>query len=701
MWEGLDGSRVLAHMPPADTYNSQGFPEEVIRSAHKNKDAGVFDQSILLVGHGDGGGGPSPAMLESLKRMKDVDGVPKVSFGTPKKFFDELHQKEHLLPRWVGELYFELHRGTYTSQANVKWANRQCEFSLQVTEMCCALAYLSSGKQFKYPKESLDTSWKLVLKNSFHDTLPGSCIGLVYKETDADYKNVLQACLDAKRQACGVLNEVPLCNGVNGEQKTGVENGDSHSPGAQNYVLVFPSTFPLIAVRKSSRIAEVLGGPTLNDEAFNKFSQLKCIDRLRKHKDIKLVAMTEIHEGFGVSGVPNIEEVSKIENIVQVERREVEGKVKFVFRNDLVEAVVSGGGRLLSLVLQGRYGKREVLSTTRKGGSGNQLVLYDDIPMFWCAWDTEVYSFEKKVDIGDAIHSEIVEQGPLRSTVYLRYPATKGGSVIEQYISVCSGSARVDFVTHVNWNESRKILRVLFDTEIRSAVANYQTQFGYVQRPTTWNHSWDVARFEVVGHQFCDLSEHKFGMALMSDCKYGYSVRDNTMRLSLLRASKSPDDDADIGDHTFTYSVLPHWENFPNVDVLSEAHRLNQPTFVPAWVWSDDGKSLSSLLPDLRFRLDNEETATELGVVGVSCFKRAERHDDRFVLRVFEACGGRGSACIRFPDKIRVSQANLCNMLEDVIEDNTGMEVSEHGSLLRLSFTPFQIRTIILELKFI
>lgn len=697
---------MLAHMPPADTYNSQAFPDEVLRSSHKNKDSSVFDQSILLVGHGDGGGGPSPAMLESLSRMQDVDGVPKVKFGTPKLFFDQLREKEALLPRWVGELYFELHRGTYTSQADVKWANRQCEFSLRSAETCCALASLISSKKLDYPAEEFDNCWKLVLKNAFHDTLPGSCIGLVYDETSAEYLYVLGKCASLEEKATDVLAKTSPVTSPKQVEDLMQANGDTHATNAardEGVVMVTASTRPLVtSSEKVLRIIEVHDECAEKRTSRAQFAQTHCVDRTREHDHTALVAVKESVGGYGVYGVPNIQKLTDVGDIAQIVCQELNGSETYLLRNHLVEATVSKGGRVLSLVLKGKDGTREVLAGKNESGDaggGNRLVLYDDIPMFWCAWDTEVYAFEKKVDIGEAVECKVVEEGPLRSTLYLKYPLTKGGSLIEQYISVRSGSSRIDFVTHVDWKESRKILRVVFDTEIRSAFANYHSQFGIVQRPTTFNHSWDVAKFEAVGHQFCDLSEHKFGMALMSDSKYGYSVRDQTMRLSLLRASKSPDDKADMGQHTFTYAVLPHWGGFPNVNVMVEAHDLNEPVVLKHWVWTSCGLSLGATLPDMRFRLENVDSGTELGVIGVSCFKRAERRSDVFILRLFEPFGSRGSARIRVPEGLVVSNAGRCNMLEDVSEANHKLNISETGTEMSLELSPFQIQTVFLEIR--
>lgn len=179
IWEGLDGSEVLAHMPPAETYNAQAFPGEVVRSVIENKDSGVLPHSMMLIGHGDGGGGASPAMVESLARLRDVDGLGKALPSTVAGFFAEAEKVRARLPRVSGELYFELHRGTFTSQAETKRLNRESECLLGIVECLSAFAMLlaSSGDVvFHYPRAELKHAWRLVLTNAFHDTLPGTCI---------------------------------------------------------------------------------------------------------------------------------------------------------------------------------------------------------------------------------------------------------------------------------------------------------------------------------------------------------------------------------------------------------------------------------------------------------------------------------------------------------------------------------------------
>ncbi|KAJ7388842.1 Alpha-mannosidase 2C1 [Desmophyllum pertusum] len=177
-WEGIDGSRCLSHFPPADTYESRANAADVIKTVKQLKDKGKAHASMLLYGHGDGGGGPSEDMLEMLKRMEDVDGCPRVKLSTPQEFFHSLESRDaDTLCTWVGELYLELHQGTYTTQGRIKQGNRQSEFLLHDAELMSTLACILGGKDPEcYPADEFLRIWKLMLLNQFHDILPGSCI---------------------------------------------------------------------------------------------------------------------------------------------------------------------------------------------------------------------------------------------------------------------------------------------------------------------------------------------------------------------------------------------------------------------------------------------------------------------------------------------------------------------------------------------
>jgi alpha-mannosidase len=184
-WEGVDGSRVLAHFPPADTYSSAADVPQLRKSAREYLDHEHSSTALLVFGHGDGGGGPTREMIETLGRARDLQGLPRTRMATSEEFFSSLEAEPGERPVVLGELYFEYHRGTYTSQARTKLLNRRAEDALHDAEV---LSVLAGGD---YPRAELDRLWKLLLLNAFHDILPGSSIGLVYEDAERDLAEVV------------------------------------------------------------------------------------------------------------------------------------------------------------------------------------------------------------------------------------------------------------------------------------------------------------------------------------------------------------------------------------------------------------------------------------------------------------------------------------------------------------------------------
>lgn len=245
MWAGLDGTSVLTHFCPADTYCAQATVEEVVFSVSNNKDKAYSNRSLLLFGNGgmfdylisinyilfplDGGGGPLEPMLDRLERLESIAGLPaKVRHGDPTTFFRELDQTSRDLVTWKGELYFELHRGihyspltrdtgTYTSHAWVKRYNRLCEIALRELELFATLAHVRTSGAYTYPRAEIDRMWKLVLLNQFHDVLPGSSIEIVYDDAWEYYRDVLASSgklLREAMQACVVRESLAGSPGV-------------------------------------------------------------------------------------------------------------------------------------------------------------------------------------------------------------------------------------------------------------------------------------------------------------------------------------------------------------------------------------------------------------------------------------------------------------------------------------------------------
>jgi alpha-mannosidase len=181
VWQGIDGSEVLAHFPPADDYNSMATVADLLKTAHEYKNVEQSGTSMLVFGHGDGGGGPTRVMLETLARARDLQGLPRTRMASPSEFFAALEAETAERPVVVGELYLEYHRGTYTTQGFVKRGNRRCERGLQDAE------FLAVARGGEYPRAELDRLWQLLLLQQFHDILPGSSIRLVYEDAARDF----------------------------------------------------------------------------------------------------------------------------------------------------------------------------------------------------------------------------------------------------------------------------------------------------------------------------------------------------------------------------------------------------------------------------------------------------------------------------------------------------------------------------------
>jgi alpha-mannosidase len=569
-WQGIDGSQVLAHFPPADTYNASAEVAELRRSVREYKDHDRSRRSLLVFGWGDGGGGPTPAMLERLLRVRDLQGVPRTTLTTSDEFFDALEADAGELPTILGELYFEYHRGTYTTQAAAKLGNRMGERALHDAELLLAVAARSGAAE--YPKQRLDELWQLLLVNQFHDILPGSSIGLVYADTARDHAAVLEGAEALAREALAAV--------VEGEGWTPVNTID--------------------AAR-----AEVADHPELGE-----------------------VWVEAPAYGFGsVSPPPDAVTVT-------------EGGERIVLENGTLRAELDRGGRLLSLVH---------LASGREAfaGPGNVLQTYDDRPTNYDAWDVDPFHLETVRDCPPATSFAVTSGGGLRGEVTFEHGVGRA-STVRQAVRLDAGSGRLEFRCQAEWHERHTMLKVLFPVAVRAADATYQMQFGYVERPTHYSTSHDLARYEVPGHRFADLSEHGFGVALLTDCKYGYSTYGGDMRISLLRSPEVPDPQADIGSHGFAYAVMPHAGGWREAGVVAEAARFETPIR-----WARGTAQPRSLfdLADPNLVLDT--------------VKRAE-DSDALVLRMYEAHGARGEARLRLG--LPYTDAIACNLLEDAAE---------------------------------
>jgi alpha-mannosidase len=517
-WEGIDGSRVLTHFPPADSYSSMavGFAlKDILYSQKNHKDYDRSNQSMLLFGHGDGGGGPTKQMIEVLRRIKDLQGVPRTEQRSPLQFFRRLEENITDVPVYQGELYFEWHRGTYTNEANDKRDNRLSEFMLRDAELLGVVA-ATSGK-VKYPAAELGDTWRLLCLQQFHDIIPGSSIREVYEDSARDYAKILSTGAKLKQQALA-----------------GIASGDGVS-------VLNTYAWDRRELVESDAIGTKTPQASYSGKALQIVSAPSC--------------------GIGPLGAAAVVEVP-----VQVKS---EGG-NFILENRHLRAEFKKSGQLTRL-LHKANGDELIDSEA----PGNQFLLFDDNPINCDAWNVDVYHLETRATIPDATSAKVIEEGPLRAALEFNFAFDK--SKLKERVFLGAESKHLEFACEVNWHQRHQLLKVEFPVTVKSQEASYEIQFGHLKRSTNYNTSYDIARFETCGHRWVDLSEPNRGIALFTDSKYGYSAHNGVMRISLLRGSTDPDPESDQGEHAFRFACYPHAGSLIDSEVVRRAVEFNQP----------------------------------------------------------------------------------------------------------------------------
>ncbi|MFD7605746.1 alpha-mannosidase [Streptomyces mirabilis] len=595
-WEGLDGTRIFTHFPPVDTYNVEFSGKEMAHAVRNYQDKGRGTTSLAPFGHGDGGGGPTREMMERARRLASLEGSAKVRVEHPDAFFATAREEIPGDQVWSGELYLELHRATYTSQARTKQGNRRSEHRMREAELWATTAALNAPG-YSYPYEKLDRLWKTVLLHQFHDILPGSSIAWVHREAEAEYARVAKEVEAITSEAVAAL----------GTGETRVFN-----------------TSP---VDRAEVVRTSVGIPMYAEVPANGSALLDA-------------------------GEPP-QPVS------------VDGRV---LDNGLVRVELAEDGTLASV--RDLTADREVLAD-----KGNLLRLHSDLPNYWDAWDIDKHYKNRYTDLLDAESVTVVEDGPLLGALKVERAFGKGSRIV-QTITVRAGSRRIDVETEIDWHEAEKILKAAFPVDIRAPHSSAEIQFGHVQRPTHTNTSWESARFEVYGHRWVHIAEPGYGVAVINDSTYGHdvsrTVREDggtttTVRLSLVRAPRVPDPEADQGKHRFTYALLP---GASIEDAIAEGYALNLPLRV-----ADSAGPAEPVVS-----VDGEG-------VTIEAVKLADDASGDVVVRLYESRGGRGTGTLRtgFP----LAGAQVTDLLERPLTT-----VDTDGNAVAVALRPFEVRTL-------
>jgi len=658
-WEAPDGSRLLTYFPHdyAGGIDAESLATDlsVWAPAIYGPKPTVPVETIQLYGVGDHGGGPTRTMLDNAVRLRDPKAVfPTLQFSTATDFFYDFEKRLPSLniPVWQGELYFQYHRGVFTTQAETKRRIRRGEENLLDAEKFSSLASLYGRP---YPQSAMEYAWKRLLFEHFHDIMPGSGIAVNYLDAARDLDDVHRA---GQEIIDNSLSEIAAHVNTQGDGVPVLIFNSLSWPRTE--ILEVEAQFP----NPTSQIQVV------DAKGKNTPSQVLSIDS-QTHRARFLLQATVPSMGYTTyfvrSGTtPNTEPSPIKATPTSLENEFVSLKI------DLQS------GCMTSLVDKKASTESLAPAETDSGGPrnsicGNLLQTFYDKPKQWDAWNIDA-DFEKKHwDLDKADEVKLIENTPLRAAI--RVKKHFQNSTFTQDITVYAGIPRVDVKMHASWHEKHILLKVAFPLSAHSPKATYEIPYGTVERPTTRNTPAEQAQFEVPALQWADISDSQHGFSLLNNCKYGYDAKGNVLRLSLLRSAEYPDPHADEGDHDFTFSLYPHAGTWREAQTLRRGYELNERLFAMQ-VDKHEGT-----LP-----LERSFVQIQPDNVVISAFKKAEG-DDALVLRFYEWAGKDTNVVLQLPADTRT--ATETNLMEHA-ESN----VSANSSQLTMHTKPYEIKTV-------
>ncbi len=653
-WRGIDGSKVLAHIPAVGLEGTV-TPKDLKKSWESYHEKEKSPHTIQTFGYGDGGGGPTPEQLETVRVVKTIVGLPPSSLSTTSQFFKTTEEQAKEFEIWSDELYLEKHRGTFTTHGWVKRENRQSEGILYATELLAVLGMLLGDRapSRKYPQQQIEQAWKTLLLNQFHDIVPGTSIAESYEDVRKDFATLRATCQTVQSQA---LSGLIAKEKIKKSEKVFRFSVFNPLGWERNEYIVLD----LKSAEKSFVVTDGAGSQVVHQILARRKGTVEVLCYLEK-----IPALSFAHLVVAPSSAkPAAPMLWKITNRLMETPRY---RIRFDSRGGISS-------------LHDKTLRRDLVA---KGARLNQFQAYKDTPKQWEAWDIEADYANKPVDLFKFERFRIVEEGPLRATVRLDL-RSDNGSRLSQAIRLYHKSSRIDFETSVIWKEKQTLLKAAFPLNVKTRTASYEIQFGALQRTTKPTDSRQKAKFEVPAQQWADLSEQKFGVSLLNDCKYGYDASDTTLRLTLLRSPHYPhavepwrlNDDrlTDQGEHYFTYALYPHSRDWRAGESIQRARELNQPLLV--------ARGTASSIPTLL-------SVSSPGIV-IDSIKKAE-DSDNVIIRLHEAHGQSLKTTLTFG--IRADAVTECDLMEQEV---AALKIAK--SKLSLKFSPFEIKT--LKVKF-
>jgi len=670
-WESPDGSRVLTFFPHdyVNDINPVRIADDVAKARELNPG---LPEILHLYGIGDHGGGPTRSMLDNGVHWTDPKMVvPPLKWGVAQQFFSDVEGRldtEHApvwnyktlsagdtklpeppagktsLPVWDDELYFEYHRGVFTTQAEHKRHMREAEEQMLNAEKISSLAWLDGAT---YPGARLTEAWKKVLFNQFHDLAAGSGIGVIYQDANRDYDVVRWTARDAS---------------MRGFRRIASEINTKSAPGVP--VMVWN---PLAWERTDVAEIEV----QMPEPAKNGIS---VIDAKGNALPMQILSTNDATNSYELlveaKDVPSLG--YEILHVVP-EKREVPTGLKAdatTLENEFLRVSVDPQTGCITNL----FDKKSNFETIAAGGCGNELIAFKDTPKDYDAWNIDA-DFEKvftKLDKADSV--QLVDRGPLRATI--RVSRAWQNSKFVQDINLYAGIDRVDVVNNIDWHETHILLKAAFPLAASSSEATFEIPYGTIQRPTTRNNKIQQAKFEVPAMRWADLGDGSHGFSLINESKYGYDAKGNVLRLSLLRSPTWPDPNADRGHRHFRYLLYPHSADWKRAMTMRRGYEFNY-RLDSMQLEAHDGQRP----PEYSFvSVDNAN-------VVLTAVKKAE-DADALIFRFYEWAGTSGEVRIGVP--LGATSATETNLMEQP----NGSALSVTGDHVSVPVHPFEIVTV-------
>jgi alpha-mannosidase len=671
-WEAPDGSKVLTYFP--HSYGNRDL--DPIRLSNDLVHARTLAPGMLdimdLYGSGDHGGGATRQVLDQGVHWTEPNKVvPKMQFGTAQSYFSSIETKiapdsptwnyhamgqgvaplpappagKVTIPTWKDELYFEHHRGTYTTQAQQKRNVRESEEWMLNAEKYSSLAWLDGQP---YPAAELTEAWKRVLFNQFHDLAAGSGIAVIYKDAQRDYDQVhwatqevsskalktVQSHIDTK--AAGdvpVLVFNPLAWGRSGIVPVDVEMPAAASGGVS-------------VLDKNNRV--------LPSEVLSSNSNTNTYHLLVQAKDLPSLGYEVLHVVPGKKPFPSDLKASGT-----------------TLENSFLKVTVDPGNGCITSI----YDKKTSFESLASGACGNQLQVFKDTPLNDDAWNIDPGTLDHMTPITEAESVKLVENTPLRAVI--RVTRTWQSSKFVQDITLHADSDQLEIVNDFDWHENHILLKSAFPLAVSNSMATYEIPYGTIERPTTRTNSWDEAKYEVSALHWADLSDGKHGLSLINEAKYGYDCKDNVLRLTLLRSPLSPDPNADRGHQHFSFTLYPHAGDWKAAMTVRHGYEYNY------GLKATQVQPHSGTLP-----LEHSFVGVQGDNVILTATKKAE-DADALIVRFYEWAGKDGEVKLTLPKGI--TAATMTNLMEK--PEGTPLQVVDSDQVT-VPVHPYSIVTV-------